>query len=183
LELPDAYTYFIQEVHTQHRVPACFVQLTQDDLGEIVSEAWRGIFTKVWERIVQEEELRKNARKLVCMEGENSIQGLLFLGTGADDRWTLDCLLEAAPQNQYHSPRRAFRGVGKALVARLFAEHTYRGFQTPLLLETSPRALQFYKHIGALTPPHSLKPNRLILPQDVANNLFVQVIDSKRSTI
>ncbi len=174
---PDSYIYFIQDVYTERRIPCRFLQLEPEDLDEIMSDAWHGIFTPVWERIVQEEALIKHARKLICLEEASSIQGLLFLGTEIHERWTLDCLLESAPQNQYNSPKRTFTGIGKALVARLIAEHIDRGFHKPLLLETSPRALQFYTHLGALTPPRSQKPNRLLLPLDAASRVLAQVID------
>jgi len=175
---PDSYLYYIQEAVTADRVPTRFLPLMVSDINEIMSNAWRGIFTDVWERILQEETLRVTARKLICDESDDQrIQGLLFLGTGQDAYWTLDCLLETAPFNRYDRSARSFRGVGSALMARLVAEHTQRGFRLPLLLETSPRAMPFYKHLGCIVPPASAKPNRLILPQEAAKRLFAQVTD------
>jgi len=177
-ETPDEYSYYIKEALGSHRVAAHFVPLEAGDREEILSDDWRGIFRAVWERIIDEQTLFQNVRKLVCESGDDThILGLIFLADGQDEHWTFDSLLEAAPFNQYNPAARSYRGVGKALVARLIAEHTHRGYQMPLLLEASPRALPFYKHLGCTVPMNRQRANRVIITQEIAQQIFMQVTD------
>ena len=161
------------------RVSTSFAPLEAADATEIGGVDWQGVYAAVWQRILEEESLRRCTLKLVCDgEEDRRIQGLLYLGERGSPLWSLECLLEAAPWNRYGLPseRRQYQGVGKVLVARVVAEHLALGYRDPLLIDVAPRAVRFYERLGWVQPRQSARPNRYMLEIAKAEALLQSVL-------
>ena len=176
IDEPDSFTYLIRESATGHEVPAAFVPLQYADLNTIAAENWHGVFKPIWEQIAETEPLRKRAYKIVCDDTDKRTQGLLFLGIERGRDWSLDCLLEAAPWNRHGAGDRLYRGVGKALIARVIAEHWRLGYHSPIQLEVNPRSHLFYQRLGFVQAGEASASNRLFLPEAQARTIFESVV-------
>ena len=140
--------YFI--VENDRRVAAHFEPLMEEDKEELLGENWaHSVFQHAWHQFIGD----PRTLKLVCDDDvERQIQGIVRLGTVVrvirNGGYLRHSLLETAPRNRTQAEQRTYRGVGRALLARLAMQSFNEGGQGRLLVHPRPGSEAFYIKLG-----------------------------------
>jgi predicted N-acetyltransferase YhbS len=153
----DTLSYVISEVGTDRPVSAYFSALTTADAAELQSAEWlRGRFRDVWLAWLNEEHTWK---LVVHTDAEEKIQGIVRIGAIRHTEFVgnalRDSLLEVAPVNRQGAEPRKYRGVGRALIARLIVESYRQGGTGNLLVRPVADSLPFYRTLGFQNVRHT----------------------------
>lgn len=174
---PNTLPYFITEARTQRTVPVRFERLAAEDEAELNGAEWaEARFVDVWREFIGE----GRTLKLVCVEEQDRrIQGLVRIGevTRADGSLKRS-LLETAPFNRQEAgEQRAYRGVGRVLVARLVVESYQQGGRGKVTVRAARGTAPFYRAIGFKDSPRWL--DHLLLDEAEAAELLQAVLISQ----
>ena len=139
--------YSIIEAQTNRLVTIHFETLTPQDVSELRNEDWtNAVFRDVWPQLT----LVENTFKMVRTNAPDTrIQGVVRVGSVLWAGGLLEgSLLEAAPFNLHGYSAQTYRGVGRALVARLVAESILQGGQGRVGVLPRRGSEAFYYKLG-----------------------------------